>query len=253
MLIRLSKMSENAVVRAVWALKNGDVAAARSVIDGDDVLDELTQRIDESCMSFNARYQPLGQDLRMIVSAMHIAVDLERIGDYGVNIAQAAIQLEKKPLIKPLIDIPRMSAILSEMLAKTLSAFDTEDFVALGGENHVEGLDHARSLDVEGLDARNLSVENFSVKNFSVEDTVKAVFALDDQIDALEKQVTRELFTLVMERVDLLEQAFLLMGVARILERAGDHATNIAERVVYMRTGKTAKASDYKSPRNAKP
>jgi phosphate transport system protein len=208
-LIRLGKMSENAVVHAVWALKNSDVEAARSVIDGDDALDELTERIDESCMSFNARYQPLGQDLRMIVSTMHMAVDLERIGDYGVNIARAAILLEKKPLIKPLIDIPRMSAILSEMLGKALSAFDVEDV-----------------------------------------ETATTVFTLDDQIDALEKQVVRELFTMVMERVDRLEQAFLLMGVARTLERAGDHATNIAERVIYMYAGKIAKASDYKNPKD---
>ncbi|MDR1376085.1 MAG: phosphate signaling complex protein PhoU [Synergistaceae bacterium] len=205
MLLRLGKMSENAVLRAVWALKNGDIPAARTVIDGDDALDELTERIDGSCMGFNARYQPLGQDLRMVVSTMHMAVDLERIGDYGVNIARATIELEKKPLIKPLIDIPQMAAILSEMLGKTLSAFDVGDF-----------------------------------------ETAKTVFALDDQIDALEKQVVRELFTMVMERVDRLEQAFLLMGVARTLERAGDHATNIAERVIYMCTGKTAKASSYK-------
>jgi phosphate transport system protein len=209
MLIRLGKMSENAVVRGVWALKNSDVEAARSVIDGDDALDELTERIDGNCMSFNARYQPLGQDLRTIVSTMHMAVDLERIGDYGVNIARAAIELERKPLIKPLIDIPRMAGILSEMLGKALSAFDVEDV-----------------------------------------ETVKAVFTLDDQIDALEKQVVRELFTMVMERVDRLEQAFLLMGVARTLERAGDHATNIAERVIHMCTGKIAKASDYKNPKN---
>ncbi|MDR1048927.1 MAG: phosphate signaling complex protein PhoU [Synergistaceae bacterium] len=209
MLLRLGKMSENAVMRAVWALKNGDIPAARTVIDGDDALDELTERIDGSCMSFNARYQPLGQDLRMVVSTMHMAVDLERIGDYGVNIARAAIELERKPLIKPLIDIPQMAAVLSEMLGKTLSAFDIEDFQA-----------------------------------------VKAVFALDDQIDALEKQVMRELFTMVMERVDRLEQAFLLMGVARTLERAGDHATNIAERVIYMCTGKTAKASSYKNQKS---
>ena len=208
MLIRLGKMSENAVVRGVWALKNSDAEAARSVIDGDDALDDLTERIYGSCMSFNARYQRLGQDLRTIVSTMHMAVDLERIGDYGVNIARAAIELERKPLIKPLIDVPRMAGILSEMLGKALSAFDVEDV-----------------------------------------ETVKAVFTLDDQIDALEKQVVRELFTMVMERVDRLEQAFLLMGVARTLERAGDHATNIAERVIYMCTGKTAKASDYKNPR----
>jgi phosphate transport system protein len=206
MVLRLGKMSGDALGRAVWSLEKNDVSAARSVIDGDDALDELTERVDGSCMNFAARYQPLGEDLRTITSLMHAAVDLERIGDYGVNIARVTMGLEGKALIKPLIDIPRMVAVLTEMLDKALSSLDSGDFEA-----------------------------------------VKVVFSMDEQIDALEKQVMRELFTMVMERVDHLEQAFLLMGVARTLERAGDHATNIAERVVYMRTGKTVKASDYKT------
>ena len=210
-LLRLGKMSENAVSRAVWALEKSDVQAAFSIIDGDDVLDELTNRIDASCMSFAARYQPLGEDLRAITSIMHMAIDLERIGDYGVNIARAALDLEGMALIKPLIDIPRMAAVLSEMLDKTLSIFDVGD--------------------VEGA---------------------SLVLVMDQQIDALEKQVVRELFTLVMEKIDRLEQAFLLMNVARTLERAGDHVTNIIERIVYMYTGKTVKASEYKPPREQK-
>ncbi|MDR1048203.1 MAG: phosphate signaling complex protein PhoU [Synergistaceae bacterium] len=207
MLLRLGKMSENAIGRAVWSLEKNDIPAARSIIDGDDALDKLTERIDTGCMSFAARYQPLGEDLRTITSLMHMAVDLERIGDYGVNIARVTIGLDGKSLIKPLIDIPRMAAVLAEMLDKALSSIDSGDFEA-----------------------------------------AKRVFTMDEQIDELEKQVMRELFTMVMERVDRLEQAFLLMGVARTLERAGDHATNIAERVIYMRTGKTVKASDYKTP-----
>jgi phosphate transport system protein len=207
MLLRLGKMSEQAVSSAIRALEKGDVKTACSVIDGDDVLDELTNRIDESCMGFAARYQPLGEDLRAISSMMHMAINLERIGDYGVNIANATLDLDGKALIKPLIDIPRMAAILSEMLDKILAIFDVGD--------------------AEGA---------------------KAIFLMDEQIDALEKQVKRELFTLVMERVDRLEQAFLLMNVARALERAGDHVTNIAERVIYIYTGKTVKASDHKQP-----
>ncbi|MDR2522827.1 MAG: phosphate signaling complex protein PhoU [Synergistaceae bacterium] len=208
MLFRLGKIGGNAVIRAVWALEKGDGAAARSIIEGDDALDELTRRIDADCMSFGARYQPLGRDLRAVTSIMHMAVDLERVGDYGVNIARAALKMEGRVLIKPLIDIPRMAAILSEMLDKALTAFDAGDA-----------------------------------------ETAKTVFVMDAQVDELEKQVVRELFTMVMERVDRLEQAFLLMNVARTLERAGDHATNIAERVIYMCTGKTAKASEYKRPR----
>jgi len=211
MLLRLGKMSENAVSRAVWALEKSDVHTAHSVIEGDDALDELTHRIDESCMNFGARYQPLGEDLRTITSIMHMAVDLERIGDYGVNIAKVAVDLEGKALIKPLIDIPRMAAVLSEMIDKGLSIFDVGDV-----------------------------------------DSIGSVIAMDQQIDALEKQVMRELFTMVMERVDRLEQAFLLINVARTLERAGDHVTNIIERIVYMYTGKVVKASDYRPPKERK-
>lgn len=210
MVLHLGKMGEEAIGRAVWALEKSDIPAARTVIDGDDALDELAEKIDEACMTFAARYQPLGQDLRTVISIMHMAVDLERVGDYGVNIARVAIGLEGKPLIKPLIDIPRMVSIISDMLNKALAAFDVCDI-----------------------------------------DAAKAVFSMDEQVDALEKQVMRELFMMVMERADRLEQAFLLIGVARTLERAGDHVTNVAERVVYMCSGKTVKASEFKSPKGA--
>ena len=210
MILHLGKMGEEALGRAVWALEKSDIPAAKTVIDGDDALDDLAEKIDEACMSFAARYQPLGQDLRTVISIMHMAVDLERVGDYGVNIARVAIGLEGKPLIKPLIDIPRMVAIISDMLNKALTAFDVCD-----------------------------------------SEVAKTVFTMDEQVDALEKQVMRELFMMVMERSDRLEQAFLLIGVARTLERAGDHVTNIAERVVYMCTGRTVKASDFKGPRSA--
>lgn len=209
MFLRLGKMSVDAVARSIWALEKLDFSTARNVVDGDDVLDELAESIEEHSMNFGARYQPLGQDLRTIISIMHMTVDLERIGDYGVNIARAALSLEGKQLIKPLIDIPRMADLLQEMLNKALTAFDVCD-----------------------------------------PEIAKEVFKLDEQVDALEKQIMRELFTMVMERTDRLEQAFILINVGRTLERAGDHLTNVAERVVYMCTGKTAKASDFKTPKS---
>jgi phosphate transport system protein len=209
LILRLGMMSGDAIGRSVRALEKGDSSMARSVIDGDDDLDELTGRIEESCMSFTARYQPLGQDLRTVVSIIHIATDLERIGDYGVNISRAAMALEGGHPIKPLIDIPRMAEILLEMLNRALVAFDSGDAEA-----------------------------------------AKRLFTMDQRIDDMEKQVLRELITMVSERVERLEGAFMLINVARTLERAGDHLTNIAERIVYMYTGKTTKASDYKTPKD---
>ncbi len=120
----------------------------------------------------------------------------------------AAFEVADKELMKPLIDIPRMVDILSEMLEKTL----------------------------EALESKN-------------EATAIRVFPLDDLIDDLEKQIMRELLLLMMERPQRIEQATLLLNVARTLERAGDHITNIAERVIYIITGKTVKASTYRRPK----
>lgn len=208
MLMRLSKMAEEALARSVWALKNQDVETARNVLDKDDALDQLTGRIDVECMNFVARFQPLGEDLRTVTSIMHMAVDLERIGDYGGNIARAAIELAGKELMKPLIDIPRMTTTLSEMLEKAMASMERRE-PALARE----------------------------------------VFPLDDLVDDLEKQIMRELLLLMMERPQRIEQATLLLNVARTLERAGDHITNVAERVLYSLTGKVIRATDFRRPK----
>ena len=139
---------------------------------------------------------------------MHIAVDLERIGDYGENIAKAALDLSKKPQLKPLIDIPRMVEILKTMLSTAMEALDKHDGAA-----------------------------------------ALKVFPYDDDMDDLDKQIIRELLLLIMEKPERIEQSLSLMSVSRILERAGDHATNVAERIAYMYTGRQVKASDYRRRR----
>ena len=88
MIYRMGGMAAESVEQAVWALKNSDAELAQKVIDDGDLIDELEEKVDAGCMEFAARYQPLGEDLRVVVSLMHIAVDLERIGDYGENIAK---------------------------------------------------------------------------------------------------------------------------------------------------------------------
>ncbi len=204
------KGCREALETAVWALKNRDEAAAREVLEKDDLIDDLEDRIDESCMEFAARYQPLGEDLRTVTSIMHIAVDLERIGDYGGNIAKTAIELASKTPIKPLIDIPRMVEAIKRMLDMAMTAMDTRS-----PEKAME------------------------------------VFPMDDQVDDLEKQIMRELFLMVMEKPERIEQSLKLINVSRTLERAGDHVTNVAERIAYMYTGKTVKASQYRRKRES--
>lgn len=205
MIFRMGRMAGEALEKAVAALKDRDAAAARAVLDDDDVIDDLEDAVDGGCMEFAARYQPLGEDLRVVISLMHIAVDLERIADYGGNIAKVAIELAPKEPMKPLIDIPRMVDRIVEMLEKSMSALDAR--------------------------APELAME---------------VFPMDDEVDDLERQILREMFLLVMEKPERIEQSFSLMNVSRTLERAGDHVTNVAERVAYMYTGKTVRASQYR-------
>jgi len=205
MIFRMGRMSSEALERSVTALKERDAAMAKAVLDDDDIIDDLEDAVDKGCMEFAARYQPLGEDLRVVVSLMHIAVDLERIADYGGNIAKTAIELAPKEPMKPLIDIPRMVENIAEMLEKCMTA----------------------------LDARS-------------PETAMEVFPMDDEVDALEKQILRELFLLVMEKPERIEQSFSLMNISRTLERAGDHVTNVAERIAYMYTGKTVRASQYR-------
>lgn len=205
MIFLMGRMSSNALLKSVDALKNRDAEAARHVIAYDDAIDELEERIDNCCMEFAARYQPLGEDLRIVTSLMHIAVDLERIGDYGGNIAKIAIDASGKEPIKPLVDIPIMAEKIANMLDIALTALDTR--------------------------SPELAI---------------SVFTLDDEIDDLEKSIIRELFCVLMDHPELIERSFQLMGVSRTLERAGDHVTNIAERVIFMYTGRTARASRYR-------
>ncbi len=129
-------MSGDAINKAVWSLEKSDIATAQSVIEGDDDLDELTERVEENCMSFAARYQPLGQDLRTVISIMHIAINLERIGDYGVNIARAAVAPDRGPAFPARRPGRRRSCGANEMSdLKKNAIVDPLEFVHLQFEN----------------------------------------------------------------------------------------------------------------------
>lgn len=208
MIFLMGRMAGSALENAVIALKDRNIEAARRVLESDDLIDELEEKIDNCCMEFAARYQPLGEDLRAVTSLMHIAVDLERIGDYGGNIAKVAIEIAHREPAKPLVDIPRMVDQVVKMLKTALTALDT------------------RSPEL-----------------------ALSVFPMDDRVDDLEKDIARELFEILMENPERIEQSFQLMNVSRTLERAGDHATNVAERVAYMYTGKTTRASLHRRKR----
>ncbi len=122
-LLRMSALAEQSVAEALKALVQRDSALAKKVHATDDSLDKLQMEIDDCCVQLIALRQPKARDLRFIVMTMKISAELERIGDQAVNIAHRAEELNKEPLLKPLMDIPRMAEKAQSMIHDALDAF----------------------------------------------------------------------------------------------------------------------------------
>ena len=129
-LLLMGGRAEAIVHKSIDALRRRDAALAEEIFADDRVIDQLEVEIDERCIRLLALRQPVGQDLRFVTSALKIVNDLERVGDHAVNIAQSALKLSREPELKPLVDIPRMSAIATRMLTEALDAFVRNDAAA---------------------------------------------------------------------------------------------------------------------------
>ena len=114
-ILRMGGLVEYAIGASVEALKQLDRLAAEQVICSDKAIDELELGIDEKSLDLLALYQPMAVDLRFITMAMKISTDLERMADLAVDIAQRVLELSGKPLLKPLVDIPRLAAVAQDM------------------------------------------------------------------------------------------------------------------------------------------
>jgi phosphate transport system protein len=198
--IKMSSLAAAAVEKAVRSLARRNVGLAKRVIKEDDKIDALELEIENKCMHLIALQQPMAKDLRIIGSCLKIITDLERVGDRAADIANITVELAGRPLVKPLVDIPRMAELAVGMLRDAMRAFKEEN-----------------SLLAWGLGER------------------------DDEVDRLAHQVTRELFSYLVEDPRKTSDAFRLMLVASFLERIADHATNIGERVIYMERGERVK------------
>ena len=123
----LANVVDKAIYRSVEALKNRDLAESQSVIDGDDYIDQKRYDIEELCVDLIATQQPMAGDLRAIVAMLHIAVELERMGDYAEGIAKISLLMGDEPPLKPLIDIPRMANKAGEMLRDSVDCLVERD------------------------------------------------------------------------------------------------------------------------------
>jgi phosphate transport system protein len=197
MLAAMGGTVEAMIDDAVQALVDHDVPRAQAVIARDAEVDRLEVEIDELCLQVLARRQPTASDLRFLAVAMKLVVDLERIGDIAVNLAERAVEVAAHAALKPYMDIPRMGRIAREMVSDALDAFVRRD-AALA----------------------------------------RTVFARDNVVDALYAQILREILTYMIEDPHNIYRATRLLSVAKLLERIGDHATNVAEQAIFMIEGR---------------
>jgi phosphate transport system protein len=200
-ILKMGVLAQETIYKSIEALKNRDKAQAQEVINTDNRIDELELAIDERCIDLIARYQPMAGDLRFVTTGMKINAELERIADLAVDISQRVLEIVDKPLLKPLIDIPKLSSVAQNMVRDVIDAFINKN---------VELAKKVVLSDPEADKLRNLVQEEL-INNYLARDPSTA------------------------------GRAVPLLLIARHLERICDHTTNIAEDVIYMVEGEVVK------------
>lgn len=196
-ILKMGSLVEEAIGKAIRALVDRDSTLAHQVIENDARINTFDVEVDEECIRLVALRQPTAGDLRFITTAMKITTDLERMGDYAVDICERALELNEEPQLKPYIDLPRMAEIAQGMVREALQAF----------------LEHNTPLAYE-------------------------VVKRDDTVDELTVQIFNELLFFMIRDNSTITRAIKVSYISKYLERIADHATNIAEMVVYMDEGK---------------
>lgn len=209
-LLAMGGLAEERVRESVRGLMERDHEALDAVLSGDEPINDLHMEVDDRCFKLLALHQPMAADLRVIVAAVKINTDLERVGDLAVNIGEAGKRYLQHPPVKPLIDIPRMGELAQKMLRDALDAFVRRDIVL-----------------------------------------AEAVLAADDTLDGLKTQIFRELLTYMLQAPETIEPALDLILISRHLERIGDHATNVAEDVIFILSAKDVRHHQTDSPRSS--
>jgi phosphate transport system protein len=197
MIAEMGGLAERQIGDALDALNRRDAALARGIIAADARIDALQREIEEKAILTIARRQPMAVDLRDVVGALRVSNDLERIGDLAKNIAK------------------RVEVVESELNLQKV----------MRGVEHMTELVLTQIKDV--LDA------------YARRDVAKAVqvWRGDEEVDAVNNSLFRELLTYMMEDPRNISVCIHLLFCAKNIERMGDHATNIAETIYYMAEG----------------
>jgi len=195
-LIRMGERVDQAIQGSLRSLQERDLQLAQEMIEQDEHINLLRFKIEEGCLALIATQQPAATDLRSVIAVMNVVVDVERMGDHAAGIAKTVIRMGDAPLLKPLIDIPRMAELARDMLRESLQALMQRDA-----------------------------------------DLARNAAAKDDDMDMLYMDVFTELVEIMSRVKDSATRATYLLWCAHNLERIGDRATNIAERVIFITTG----------------
>ena len=199
-LIQMGSLIEKAIEMAIAALVKQDVAMAEEAIKFDTEIDRQEKEIESLCMKLLLQQQPVAKDLRLISAALKMITDMERIGDHAGDISEMTILMADSTYEKGYLNIE----LVKEM------AKETTDMVIK-------------------------SVDAFVNKDLEM---AREVLAQDDKVDNLFAEFKHQLILKINENVNNGEQAADMLLVSKYFERIGDHATNIAEWVIYSITGK---------------
>ena len=126
-IVSMSSMVDKAIARSVDALRRQDIDLARQVMLSDTAINEQRWQIEERALLLLATQAPMARDLRVISTVIHISTELERMADHAAGNAKIAVETANEPLLKPLVDLPRMADLAREMLSDSITAFINED------------------------------------------------------------------------------------------------------------------------------
>jgi len=197
MILSLGALVEQRVNRIKQAIEDRDVVIAKEIIHLDHEIDEMEVEIEEECLKIIALHQPVATDLRFLIAVIKINNDLERIGDQVVNIAQRVVSIAKHPVAPYQFDYSVMADKAEGMLRMSLDSLVNQDL-----------------------------------------DLAIKVLQLDDEVDSIKDEAYDNIKKAIADGVtEDIGYMINLLLISRHIERLADHATNIAEEVVYMIEG----------------
>lgn len=194
--VKMGNLAQDMLNKSVLALKQQDTDLAKQVLDCKGKVAQMDEEIEKDALKLLTLFQPMAKDMREMATILKMITYITRIGRYGKDISNIAIELSSKPHVKELVSIPYMAKEVDSMINDALTAFEEEDVQ---------------------------SIDGFTTR--------------EKTVDELRYSIFRECLTYMMEDSKTIKRCTRYIMVSRYLERCGDHAVKMAEKIYYMVTG----------------